>query len=375
MAGHFDGRVVVITGASSGIGRATARAFAAEGATVVLSARREQALHMVAREITAAGGRAMVLVADVRDPGRLRHLAERAAEAFGGIDIWINNAGIAAFGTLDQIPEDAFAQVMETTFMGVVNGVRAVLPIFKAQGHGVLITTASVVGRVPTPYQSPYVAAKHAVLGFLECVRQELREEGQRSIQVGAVLPGPVDTPFWQHAANYTGREIQALPGTVTAEAVAGAMLRMARHPRREIGVGASARMLELGMALAGGRMERSLARTTRRHLFGPAAAGRGPRSLMRPDPNGTGTDGGWKQRAEAGSSARAQGGMARVRMGQAGTGRGGKGDAGKGDAGKGDAGKGQTLPSLPMALALAIPLGAAALLAGRRMREGTGRA
>ncbi|WP_119677383.1 SDR family oxidoreductase [Indioceanicola profundi] len=300
MAQRLSGKTVVITGASSGIGRATAISFAREGATVVLAARREQALHEVATEVHNAGGRAMVIPTDVRDPAQMQRLAARAIDAFDGIDIWVNNAGASAFGKFEEIPQEAFHAVMDITFYGVVNGIRAVLPHFKERGQGTIITTASVVGRVPSPYQSPYVAAKHAVMGFIEAVRQEVDQDGFEDIYLCAVLPGPVDTPFWQHAGNYSGREIQALPGMVEAEKVADAILSLAFKPQREVGVGVSARLLELGMAVAGGRLERFMGRMTQDKQFKEAAHGRDNGTLGRPDPFGTGTSGGWMKRSRA---------------------------------------------------------------------------
>ncbi|WP_114394919.1 SDR family oxidoreductase [Oleisolibacter albus] len=288
-------RVVVITGASSGIGRATAIAFAEQGAAVVLAARREAALHQVAEDVHRAGGRAMVIATDVRDEGQVQTLARRATDAFDRIDIWINNAGIGAFGSFADIPGEAFKAVIDTTFYGSVHGFRAALPQMKRQGYGIIITTASVAGRIPTPYQAPYNAAKHALLGFVETVRQELDLDGEGDIHVCSVLPGPVDTPFWQHSANYSGRDVQALPNPSAPEDVAAAMLRLADHPKREVGVGAPPWLLEIGMGLAGGTLERRMARSTRRHLFQERFHGRTDGALLRPMPEGTGTSGGWR--------------------------------------------------------------------------------
>ena len=297
MAQRFAGKVVVITGASSGIGRATASAFARQGATLVLAARRETALHQVAEEVIAAGGRAMAIPVDVRDPVAVKRLADRAIDAFGRVDIWINNAGMASFGKFEETPTEAFAAVIDTTFHGVANGFRAILPHFRERRTGMILTTASIVGRIPAPYQAAYNAAKHAVMGFTETVRQELDLDGFSDIHVCNVLPGPVDTPFWQHAANYSGRDVQALSGAVRPEKVASAFLSLATSPKREVGVGAPAHLLEFAMAVAPGVVERRFGRMTRDKLFQERTRPRTDGGLLRPMPEFTGTTGGWRER------------------------------------------------------------------------------
>jgi NAD(P)-dependent dehydrogenase (short-subunit alcohol dehydrogenase family) len=295
MARGLEGRVVVIAGASSGIGRCAARAFGEAGAWVVLSARREQPLHEVAGEIVEAGGRAMVVPADVRDQAQMDRVADRAIQGFGGIDVWVNNAGVASFGKFEDTPPEAFEAVVATTFLGVVNGFRAVLPHFRERGRGTVITTASVAGRAPAPYHAAYGAAKHAVLGFVESVRQELRQDGLGDVHLCSVLPGPVDTPFWQHAANFSGREIRPMRPASRPEDVARAMLGLALRPRREVGVGAPPWLVELGMAVAQGPIERQMGRSVRRQILGGERTGRRTDgSLHRPMPEGTGVSGGW---------------------------------------------------------------------------------
>lgn len=308
MAHRLAEKVVVITGASSGIGKATADAFAAEGATVVLAARREQGLHETAELVIRDGGKAMAVPTDVRDADQMRHLADRAIDAFGGIDIWVNNAGIASFGKFEQTPPEVFTNVVNSTFYGVVNGFRAVLPHFREQGRGTIITTASIAGRVPTPYQSAYVAAKHAVLGFVEAVRQELHLDGLDDIHVCSVLPGPIDTPFWQHAANYTGRDVQALEPATPPDKVASAILGLVFRPRREVGVGIPPWVLEMGMALAQGPMERRMARMTQQTLFQDSTRPATDGAVMRPMPEGTGERGGWIERQHRGNGGHAAG-------------------------------------------------------------------
>lgn len=304
----MKGQVVVITGASSGIGRATARAFAAQGAAVVLAARREAALHQAADDVLRAGGRAMAVPTDVRDLNGMKRLAERTVDAFGGLDVWVNNAGMASFGKFDETPPEAFAAVVDTTFMGVVHGFYAALPHMKDQGHGHIITVASIAGRTPTPYHAAYGAAKHAVMGFIDSVRGELEEDGFEGIHLSSVLPGPVDTPFWQHAANYSGRAVQALQPAKPPEQVAETILRLARSPKREAGVGIPPWVLELGMALAGGAIERKMAGLTRNKLFDPRFRPRTAGSLLSPMAEFTGISGGWRERQQKSAGDRRRG-------------------------------------------------------------------
>ncbi|HEY3358355.1 MAG TPA: SDR family NAD(P)-dependent oxidoreductase, partial [Polyangia bacterium] len=202
MARKLEDSVVVITGASSGIGRATALAFAQEHAAVVLAARREGPLRDAAAACDAAGGRALAVPTEVADETSMQRLAQAAVGTFGRIDVWINNAGVGLFGKIEEVPMDAVRRVIDINLLGYVLGARVAIPIFKAQGGGVLINNASILGRLTQPFTSAYVASKHAVLGLTEALRLELRDT---DIQVCAVLPAAIDTPFYQHGANYTG--------------------------------------------------------------------------------------------------------------------------------------------------------------------------
>lgn len=295
MAGGLQDKVVVITGASSGIGRATALAFAAEGATVVLAARRQAALHEVAEDCIDAGGRAMVFPCDVTDGDQVERLAQRAVEAFGGIDVWVNNAGVIAFGRFEETPPDVFGRVVETDLFGVVNGCRAVLPHFLDRGEGVIVNVASIVSQTGQRYATAYAAAKHAVRGFTESLRQELVDEPD--IHVCTVMPGAIDTPLWQHAANYTGRAIKP-PASLTApEDVARCIVALAHDPKREVHVGGIGRLAAIQQAIAPGITEKASARMFERGMFDNKPAPESSGATLRPMAEYNGASGGWMER------------------------------------------------------------------------------
>jgi len=221
---------VVITGASSGIGRAAALAFAELGASLVLAARRELLLSEVAAECHHLGGRALALPVDVADEGAVRELARRAAETFGGIDAWINNAGVGLFGRLDAAPMEVHKRVIETNLFGCMYGASAAMPSL-AESKGVLVNNAC---RVEAPLATSYAAAVGGIRAFSAALRREARGQG---VSVCTVLPGAVDTPFYEHAANYTGRRLVPLR-PVSPEAVAKALVECVRRPRAEVFVG-----------------------------------------------------------------------------------------------------------------------------------------
>jgi NAD(P)-dependent dehydrogenase (short-subunit alcohol dehydrogenase family) len=266
MARSLEGKVAVVTGASSGIGRATALRFAREGAHVVVAARGASALREVADGCERHGVRARAIEVDVTDEDAVERLAAIAHDTFGRIDIWVNDAGVYAFARFEDTPPEVFHKTLETNLMGTVNGARAVLPRFRAQGAGVLVNVASMEGRVTAPYSTAYAASKHGVMGFSSALRQELRLDKARGIHVCVVLPGSIDTPLFQHAANYTGWKLKAMSPVYPAERVARAIVRLARHPRREVLVGGSARLFSALWTIAPAFTEGLLARMVERN-------------------------------------------------------------------------------------------------------------
>ncbi|AUX27483.1 short-chain dehydrogenase [Sorangium cellulosum] len=300
MRERFRDTVVVITGASSGIGRATALEFARRGAAVTLAARREQPLREVAAECEQAGGKALVVPADVTNEALVMEVARRTVEAFGRIDVWVNNAAVTLFGLFEQTPSEPYRRVIETNLFGYIHGARAALAQFRRQGSGVLINVASMVSRLSEPYVSAYVASKHAIRGLSQSLRQELEVLRARDIHVCVVMPATIDTPLFQHAGNYTGRAPRAMPPVYPPERVARAIVRLARTPRREVYVGSSALQLALLSFLAPGLTERLLARTVDRlHLQHGRTAYATNGNLFTPLVEGTTVSGGWKPRGK----------------------------------------------------------------------------
>lgn len=306
MARKIDESAVVITGASSGIGRATALSFAGQGAMLVLAARREDALRDLAAECAVVGGRALVVPTDVTDEGAVHELARRAVEELGRIDVWVNNAAVSAFGRFEDTPSDVFRRVVETNLFGYVYGARAVLPVFREQGSGVLIMVDSLAGLAPQPYTSAYVASKSAVHGFAESLRMELSLEKATGIHVCTVLPSSIDTPLFQHAANFTGREVKALDPVNPPEKVAEAIVSVARRPRRAVLVGKGARLAAAQHAVAPGMYEKAAARHVHRDHLADHPTDRTWGNLWDPMPQHASVSGGWREhRGESDGGAR----------------------------------------------------------------------
>lgn len=197
--------VVVIAGASSGFGRGAAQELATQGAKVVIAARRKSMLDDLVTEIETAGGTALAVEADVSEPADIARLLEGALARFGRIDAWVNNVGVGAIGYFWDIPIEDHARLVDVNLKGLIYGAHAALRQFRAQGYGTLINTGSIDSETPLALQNTYAATKAAVLSLSRTLNQELRLAGEADIKVGTIMPWAVDTPWWNHAANYTG--------------------------------------------------------------------------------------------------------------------------------------------------------------------------
>jgi short-subunit dehydrogenase len=244
----------VVAGASSGLGKGVALQLAAQGANLVVAARRTQLLEEVARECERVGGQAIAVSADMSLEQDVEGLLNAALSRFGRVDVWINMAGIGALGPFDEVPLADHHRVIAVNLGGVMNGSYYALRQFQQQASGgTLINIASVAGRLPFPHYSSYVASKHAVVGLGASINQELRAAGTKKIHVVTLNPYATDTPWFDHAANYSGhkpRQILLDPPEKVIAAIVDATVR----PRPEINVG-----YKTNLAIASQRIARRL--------------------------------------------------------------------------------------------------------------------
>lgn len=265
------GAVVVLTGASSGIGRVAAQMFASRGARLVLAARDREALEEVATLCERRGAEVIAVPTDVRDEAQVQALRDAAVTRFDRIDVWVNDAAVYMMGPFERVSSEQFRALLDTNVMGYVHGTRAALAQFRRQGYGTLISVGSVAGKTAYAQASAYCASKHAIHALTEAVRQELVGT---NIHACLVAPATVDTPLYDHAANYTGRKMVAMPPIYSPERVARAIVSCAARPRREVLVGAASRLMPLLQMLAPWLFERVQPRmVSRRHLAGAPAA------------------------------------------------------------------------------------------------------
>ena len=255
-------QTIVVTGASSGIGLATARRAAAKGARVVLAARSGAALDAIAADIVREGGQAVAVGADVGKREQVEEIAARAVAAFGGVDTWVNVAGLTIYGPLGEVSQEDHERLMRTNFWGTVHGSLVAVGLMRRRG-GALINVGSIASDLAFPFQGMYSASKHAVKGFTDALRMELRLD-DAPISVTLVKPASIDTPLPRRARNYLDREPMLPPPVYSAEEVARAILHAAVRPQRDIVVGGAGKMFIAGKEFAPGAYD---------HLAGQIAA------------------------------------------------------------------------------------------------------
>ena len=238
----LEEQVLVITGASSGIGLVTARMAAQRGARLVLNARNEEALRAITDEINSSGGEAIYVAGDVANLADVRRIAAEAIGRFGGFDTWVNNAAVSIYGrVLDQSLED-HRRLFETNYWGLVHGSMVACEHLRMRG-GALIQIGSVLSDRAIPIQGTYCASKHAVKGYTDALRMEMEEEGA-PVSVTLIKPSAIDTPYIQHAKNYMEVEPLNPPPVYAPETVAEAILHCAEHPERDVYVGGGGKFL-----------------------------------------------------------------------------------------------------------------------------------
>ena len=283
---------MVVTGASSGIGRETALKLAGRGARLVLTARREDALDDVARLCRERGAECTVVPADVSVLDEISSLARQAVAAFGQVDVWINNAGIYVMGTVEQTPLDVFQRVMEVNFFAAVASTKAILPHFRERRSGMFVNISSAIGLITAPYLAAYAASKHALKAFSESLRDEVRE---LNIDVSVVYPTSTDTPLFEHTANYTGKAVKPAEPVYKVSDVADAILATIESPRRDVIIGAAKGMTAF-RTVAPSLFDRVMSKKMDRGHFLPRRQGPTEGNLWEPMHQGRGSEAGWYQ-------------------------------------------------------------------------------
>ncbi|MBS9524868.1 SDR family NAD(P)-dependent oxidoreductase [Litoribacter alkaliphilus] len=288
---NIQDKVIVITGASSGIGRATALEIARQGGTVVLVSRRKTVLEELAHECESYGGKAMAAPADVCREKELAEVVKKAIDKYGKIDVWVNNAAITLLGPFEKTPLKDSKQVIETNVMGYMNSAHAVMPIFKKQGFGNLINVSSMVALTGQPFSAAYTVSKFAIRGLSFSLEQEYSDV--KDIHVCSVLPSVIDTPLFQSAANYMGKEIKAPEPVISAQKVAESIIDLVLHPQKEVVVGYQGKVAKLLKNASSPKFDHQIRKKILKDHFKKSSTGKSTGNLY--TTNGRATiSGGW---------------------------------------------------------------------------------
>jgi short-subunit dehydrogenase len=291
------GRTYVITGASSGFGRGVAVTLGKQHANVVLAARRTNVLDDVAAEIRAAGGTALVVTTDVSNAGEMQRLADAAVARFGRIDVWINDVGVGVIGRFWDAPIEDYSRLIDVNLKSVVYGSYVAIRQFRAQGSGTVVNLGSIDSEVPLAYQATYSATKAAVLSLGRALNEEIRLSNVKNIQVATVMPWAVDTPWWQHAANYSGGTPR-MAAMDDPQKIVDAIVWVSLHPQEELPVGWKAKGSYYSHRFFPELTERLSANISHRYQIEtapPAPPTKG--TLYEPMQAGTGVGGGVRER------------------------------------------------------------------------------
>jgi NAD(P)-dependent dehydrogenase (short-subunit alcohol dehydrogenase family) len=237
-------KVVVITGASSGIGKLAVEEFIAQGAKVVLAARSEEEMNAHLNELDLDDNVAIAVKTDVSDWAQVKDLAKRACDHFGRIDVWVNNASISLYGPVELVTPDEIRRVVDVNLMGQIHGMKAALDVFKSQHYGNIINITSALGKSSTPLQAAYVATKHGIVGFSSALREELMERPYKDIDVSVIMPSSMDTPLFVHARSKMGRAPKPIPPVYDPALTVDAILDCAVNPKPEVVVGGGGKLL-----------------------------------------------------------------------------------------------------------------------------------
>jgi short-subunit dehydrogenase len=249
-------QVVVITGASQGIGRETALQLAVRGASVVVAARNEEALRELAAQVERLGGQAEPVVTDVAEYDQVERLAQRAVERFGRIDTWVNNAAVSIYATVEQLEPDEMERLLRVNLLGPMYGSKVAVARMKPRGEGTIINVGSALSERAIPLQSGYVASKHGLQGFTEALRLELLHENA-GIDVVLILPSSMNTPLFNFARSKLGVQPMPVPPVYEPRVVAEAICHAAEHGGREIVVGGWGKLLVVGQRLSASLLDR----------------------------------------------------------------------------------------------------------------------